>query len=160
VRAEVVVPAVSIVCTGLAAGVFLGQKMGVSVARHKLTPQSFVRLGQSIHFYFSRVMPVLTIGAILASALWIVLLKDSWRTLPFWLILGASLAMVSAVALTRAVNVPINNQLVRWNADAPPENLKELWEPWEKVHTIRTVLTLVSFVSQVIAMAIVAGPKG
>jgi uncharacterized membrane protein len=159
-EAQVAVSVISIVCTGLAAGVFLGHKMGVSIARHKLTPQSFVQLGQSIHVYFARVMPILTIGAVLASMLWSVLLRSSWRTVHFWLVLGASVEMISAVVLTRAVNIPINNQLMGWSTETPPANLKELWEPWEKVHTIRTILALASFIFQVLALAIFASPTG
>ncbi len=159
-EAQLVAPVISIVCTGLAAGVFLGHKMGVSIARHKLTPQSFVQLGQSIHIYFARVMPILTIGAVLASMIWSVLLRSSWRTVHFWLVLGASIEMVSAVVLTRAVNIPINNQLMGWSTETPPANLKELWEPWEKVHTTRTILALSSFSLQVVALAILGGPTG
>ncbi len=159
-EAEVVVPMISIVGTGLAAGVFLGHKMGISIARHNLTPQSFVQLGQSIHVNFSRVMPVLTIGAVLSTMLWSVLLRGSWRTVHFWLVSVASIEMVSTVILTRAVNVPINNQLMTWSTATPPANLKELWEPWEKVHTIRTILALSSFVLQVVALAISARPSG
>jgi uncharacterized membrane protein len=158
-EALLVVPVISIVCTGLAAGVFLGHKMGISIARHKLTPQSFVQLGQSIRPYFARVMPILTIGAVLASVLWSVLLRSNWRTVHFWLVLSASIEMVSAVLLTRAVNVPINNQLMTWSIATPPANLMELWEPWEKVHTIRTIFSLSSFILQVVAFAIFAGPK-
>jgi uncharacterized membrane protein len=159
-EAQLVVPVVSILCTGLAAGVFLGHKMGISVARHNLTPQSFVQLGQSVHRYFSRVMPILTIGAVLASILWSVLLRSEWRTVPFWLVVGAAIEMVYGVALTRAVNVPINHQLMTWSAAAPPENLEELWEPWEKAHTVRTILALSSFLLQVAALAVFASRRG
>jgi uncharacterized membrane protein len=159
-EAQHVVPVVSIVLTGLAAGVFLGHKMGISIARHKLSPQSFVQLGQSFHVYFARVMPILTIGAVLASILWSVLLRSTWRTVHFWLILGASIEMLSAVVLTRAVNIPINKQLMSWSTETPPANVKEIWEPWEKAHTIRTILALSSFILQVVAFAIFASLAG
>jgi uncharacterized membrane protein len=158
-EAQVMAPVISIVCTGLAAGVFLGHKMGISIARHKLTPQSFVQLGQSIYPYFSLVMPILTIGAVLASILWSILLLSSWRTVHFWLVLVASIEMVSAVVLTRAVNVPINNQFMTWSTATPPPNLMELWEPWERAHTIRTILSISSFIFQVIAFAIFTSSK-
>lgn len=159
-QAQLVVPVVSIVCTGLVAGVFLGHKMGVSIARHKLTPKSFVQLGQAFHSYGAIVMPILTIGAVLASILWSVLLRSSWRTVHFWLIVGASIEMLSAVVLSGAVNIPINKQLMSWSTETPPANVEEVWEPWEKAHTVRTILALSSFVFQVVAFAIFASPAG
>jgi uncharacterized membrane protein len=157
---QVTVPVISIVCAGLSSGVFLGHKMGISVARHRLTPQDFVHLGQSSHRYFSRVMPILTISGVLASVLWSVLLRSSSQTVQFWFVLGASIEMVAAVVLTRAVNIPINKQLMSWSTEAPPANLREVWEPWEKAHTVRTILVLSAFILQVVALATFAAPAG
>jgi hypothetical protein len=61
-------PIVALVCTGLAAGIFLGHRAGVSRAVSELSPSSFVQLQQIIHKTFARMMPVLIIGAVLGSA--------------------------------------------------------------------------------------------
>jgi hypothetical protein len=29
---------------------------------------------------------------------------------------------------------------MKWSAEAPSNNMRELWNPWEKVHTVRTIL--------------------
>ena len=97
-------PIVALVCTGLAAGIFLGHRAGVSRAVSELTPSSFVQLQQIIHKTFARMMPVLIIGAVLGSAVWAVLLRAHWRTGELWLVSGALLAMLCIFAMTLAVN--------------------------------------------------------
>jgi len=144
---------VALVCTGLAAGIFLGHRAGVSLAMPQLSPSSFVQLQQTIHKTFARMMPVLVIGAVLGSALWAVFLRGQWQTGEFWLVSGASLAMVCTLAMTLAVNVPINKQLMTWNASSPPSEWSTVWAPWERIHSIRTVLAIAAFTAEVVALS-------
>ena len=78
-----IVPVVALICTGLAAGIFLGHRAGVSRAVPILSPSSFIQLQQTINKSFARMMPVLIIGSVLGSALWAVLLRACWRTAEF-----------------------------------------------------------------------------
>lgn len=119
-----------------------------------LSPSSFVQLQQVIHRTFARMMPALIIGAVVGSALWAVLLRSRWRTGEFWLVCGASLAMICILAMTRAVNIPINKRLMTWNVAAPPSDLNTVWAPWEQIHSMRTVLAIVAFAAEVIALSV------
>jgi uncharacterized membrane protein len=101
-------------------------------------------------------MPVLMLGGVGASVTWTILLRSRWSTAEFWLVASAALAMVCAAVLTRAVNIPINNQLMTWSAAAPPADLAELWRPWETVHSIRTVLAVAAFACEVVAVSSLA----
>jgi len=94
-----IVQVMAVVCAGLLAGIFLGDRAGFAYARPALSPSSFVQI-------------------------------------------------------TRAVNVPINNQLMTWSAAAPPANLRELWAPWERVHTIRTIVAVGAFVLEAVALGL------
>jgi uncharacterized membrane protein len=149
-----IMPIVALICTGLAAGIFLGHRAGVSRAMPVLSPSSFVQLQQIIHKTFARMMPVLIMGALVGSVLWAVLLRSRWRTAEFWLVSAASLAMICILAMTRAVNIPINKRLMTWNAAEPPSDLDTVWAPWERIHSIRTVLAIVAFGAEVIALNI------
>jgi uncharacterized membrane protein len=149
----VIAPIVALVCTGLAAGIFLGHRAGVSRAVPLLSPSSFIQLQQTIHKTFARIMPVLIIGSVLGSAWWAFLLRACWRTGEFWLVSGASLVMVCIATMTRAVNIPINNRLMSWKATAPPSDLSTVWARWEQIHSIRTVLAIVAFTAEVIALS-------
>jgi len=155
----VFVRVISSVCTGLAAGIFVGRGMGVSLAVPHLSASSFVQLQQIIHTNFVPMMPILLAGAVGASIFWAVLLRSHWRRLEFWCVLVAAILMVATLALTRVVNVPINEQLMTWSVQAPPPNLTELWQPWQDAHSIRTVLAIVVFFVSALASSAFA-PSG
>ena len=149
-----IVSVVALICTGLAAGIFLGHRAGVSRAVPVLSPSSFIQLQQTIEKTFARMMPVLVIGSVLGAALWTVLLRTCWRSGEFWLVSGAALLMVCVVTMTRVVNIPINKRLMSWSAAAPPSDLSTVWARWEQIHSVRTVLAIVAFAAEVIALSI------
>ena len=148
-----IVRIVALICTGLSAGIFLGHRAGVSRAMPALNPSSFIQLQQVIHKTFARMMPVLILGALVGSVACGVLLRSCWRTDEFWLVSAASVAMMCILAMTRAVNIPINRRLMTWNAPAPPSDLSAVWAPWERIHSVRTVLAVVAFAAEVIALS-------
>ncbi len=99
-------------------------------------------------------MPPLTLGAVAAGLGWLILVRAQWDSLLFWLVALATGAMVCATALTLAVNIPINNQLMTWSVAAPPDNMREIWSRWERVHTVRTILWLGAFALEVVAVGV------
>lgn len=145
------VRAIAVVCGGLLAGIFLGY-LASSPARGALSASSFVQHQQLVHVYYARIMPPLILAAALAGLTWLLLVRSQWRGADFWLIAAFTGGIVFIGVLTRAVNVPLNDQLMTWSIAAPPTNLRELWAPWERSHTIRTAVTLVAFVLAVVAM--------
>jgi uncharacterized membrane protein len=148
-----IVRVVAVIGTGLAAGIFLGHRMGVSFAMPLLSPSSFVQLQQVIHRHFVRMMPPLVLTAVVASIAWVALSASGTRSVAFWLAAGAAIAMLGAAVLTRVVSVPINAELMTWQVEAPPADLRTRWAPWERVHSIRTALAMAAFVAQVIALS-------
>ncbi len=143
---------------GLVAGILFGDRMGASFARPELNASSFVQLQQIIHAHFVRFMPPLLLTAIAAGLAWLILIRARRNRAEFWLVALALAAMVSVAAMTRMVNVPINDQLMTWSIEAPPPNVREIWSRWEAVHTIRTVLWLGAFAFEVVALGIFASP--
>jgi hypothetical protein len=57
-------------------------------------------------------------------------------------------------AFERAVTVPLNNQLMTWSVDAPPENLRELWKPWDRVNNIRTFIATGALILEALALSL------
>jgi uncharacterized membrane protein len=144
---------VAIVCTGLAAGVFLGHQTGVSRAAPQLDPSSFVQLQQIIHTHFVPMMPLLLFGAAGTSTVWAISLRARRDTPARWLVSAAAVAMVVVLVLTLWVNVPINRELMTWSVQSPPADLAAAWQPWQDAHVIRTPLALVAFVLLALASA-------
>jgi hypothetical protein len=50
-----------------------------------------------------------------------------------------------------AVNVPINSQLMTWNASSPPQDVMQIWARWEQAHTVRTAVAVLGFVCELLA---------
>jgi uncharacterized membrane protein len=152
--ALVAVRFIAVLATGVLAGIFVGDRMGASFARPALSPSSFVKFQQVQHVHFVKMMPVLMGIAILSSLAWLVLIRSRVGTLGFLLLALGTLAYISVLVLTRTVNVPINNQLMTWDASSPPPDVMTTWARWEQVHTVRTVIALFGFACEVLAFGV------
>ena len=144
---------VAVVSAGLLAGIYLGHRAGVQYALPELSTSSFVQLQQIIHVHYVRFMPPLVFTALLSSVLWLMMIRSQWRTAEFWLVAIAACAILVIAAATRAVNVPLNNQLMTWSLDSPPPNLQEIWAPWDRVNTLRSVLATGALILETVALS-------
>ena len=143
---------VALVSTGLLAGIFLGDRMGLGFARPALPASSFVQLQQIQHVHFVRMMPVLQIAALLSTLTWLFLLRSSVRSSQFAVIALAAICLLVVFGLTMAINVPINNTLMTWNAAVPPGDAIEIWKRWEQVNTVRAIISPISFALEVLGL--------
>ena len=146
-----VIRIISVMCIGLLAGIYLADRASAP-ARAMLDASNFVNYQQTVHLTYVRMMPPLVIAAILAVVGWLFIVRLQWRHAEFWLVAASACAIIFATALTRAVNVPLNNLLMTWSIATPPANLKELWAPWERVDVIRSIAALVAFITQALAL--------
>jgi uncharacterized membrane protein len=91
-------------------------------------------------------LPITIIGNLgLLSAILAVAL--SWRDRPSVYFLAMALPLLAAsVLITLRINVPINDQIMTWNANAPPEGWMQLRDKWWTWHKIRAVALLAAFV--------------
>jgi hypothetical protein len=54
--------------------------------------------------------------------------------------------------MTRAISLPLNDQLMTWSIDNPPGDLRTLWAPWERVNVARAYLATGVVVLETIAL--------
>jgi uncharacterized membrane protein len=152
----IIVRAVAAVCIGLLAGVFLGHRAGAQYALQKVSPSSFVQFQQVVHAHFVRFMPPLVLTALLAALAWLVMVRTRWISAEFWLVAASTCGIALIAALTRIVNVPINNRLMTWDIAAPPSNLREMWAPWDRVNTIRAFVATAVLIFEAVALSLMA----
>jgi uncharacterized membrane protein len=141
----------AVLSAGLTAGILFGDRMGATFARRELSPSSFVSFQQTLHQHFVPMMPILMIVAILASSAWLILNRSRVRSDGFAFLALAVLANVGVLVLTRLVNVPINHELMSWDAAAPPADVMAIWARWEQAHTLRTGFALLGFALELLA---------
>jgi len=149
-----IVRVVAVVCAGLLAGIFFGHRAGAHYAVQKLSPSSFVQFQQVVHIHFVRFMPPLVLTALLAGLAWLLMVRSQRTSAEFWLIAASTCGIALNAAMTRAVNVPLNNRLMTWNIDAPPSNLREIWAPWDRVNTIRTMVAASVLILEAVALSL------
>ena len=71
----------------------------------------------------------------------------SWRDRPSVYLLETALPPLAAsILITVMINVPINDQIMTWNASAPPADWMRLRDKWWTWHTIRAAALLAGFV--------------
>lgn len=58
----------------------------------------------------------------------------------FYLLVMATACVLMVGLITRFGNIPINNQILTWNIDAPPGGWSEVAEKWWRFQTARLVL--------------------
>jgi uncharacterized membrane protein len=139
--AATIVRVIALVCAGMLAGIFFGHRMGAYYALQKLSSSSFVQFQQVVHAHYVRFMPFLLISALLSDLAWLFMARSHRSSGEFWLVAASACGIALIAAMTRAVNVPLNNQLMTWDAAAPPADVRVIWEPWDRVNTIRTVVS-------------------
>jgi uncharacterized membrane protein len=147
-----VVRFVALLSTGLLAGIFLGDRVGLGFARPALPTSAFVQLQQIQHLHFVRFMPVLQIAAVLSTLIWLFLLRSDVRSSQFLLLALAAVGLVAVFVLTITINVPINNTLMTWTASAPPPVAMEIWKRWEQINTIRAIIAPIAFGLEVLGL--------
>ena len=149
-----IVRAIAIMGSGVFAGILFGDRMGASFARPVLDASSFLRFQRIQHVHFVRFMPPLTLASVVGGLGWLILLRAQWDSPQFALVALARASMIVGMVLTLSVNIPINKQLMMWEVESPPENMRTIWSRWEKIHTIRTILWLAAFALEVVAVAV------
>jgi uncharacterized membrane protein len=149
-----VVEVPAVVCAGLVAGALLGDRVAASQARARLEAASFVTFMQTWHRHFVRfVGPLMLIGLVAGSA-WLVLAWPHGSGMQRALIAASIAGLVVVAGITATVNVPINGQLMTWDATAPPANLVALWAPWERAHTARALVAAAVLVLDAVALGL------
>jgi uncharacterized membrane protein len=62
----------------------------------------------------------------------------------FYLLIAASVCLITGTLITVFGNVPIINQIMTWNRNSPPSNWLEVGEKWSQYQTVRTILQAAS----------------
>ena len=77
----------------------------------------------------------------------------------FYLLLAASICILSVALITAFGNIPINNQIKMWNISSPPSNWQDLAQRWWQFQTVRTIAALSGLGLLIIAALTRRGPS-
>ena len=82
---------------------------------------------------------VLNLGLVFTIASAVLARRDR---LSFYLLIAATICIVTAVLVTVFGNWPINNQIITWHINSPPSNWTELRDEWWRFHVARALMLM------------------
>jgi hypothetical protein len=144
------VQAIAVFTTGLLAGILFGDRAGNSYARPKLPAAAFLAFQREQNRRFAAMMPLPILAAVVASAAWLILIRARAGAPDFVLVASGSACLAMFVAITRLVNIPINNRIDAGDGAS-------LWPRWERAHSVRTAFAVLAFLCELAALAVSRG---
>jgi uncharacterized membrane protein len=147
---EFVLTLTAAVTSGLIAGQMLAIGLA-NLANRGQQEAEWTRRFQFENALFAKTMPTAMMAPLLASVICCFLASGSGRAL----FIAATAMMLVALAITLAVNVPINNQIAGWRVGAAPVTWMHVRDRWLTFHWARTAIGIVSFVLTVAGLRVV-----
>jgi len=141
-------------CAGLMAGLLFGDWLGPSFARAAMSESSFIQFQQIVHINYLAALPALSTIALVTPIVWLVLLRKQRDSAEFKILAVAIITIAVGFTITFVYNVPVNDQLEKWDFANPPANAREIWSTWEKAHVVRTVFWMSGFFLESLALAV------
>jgi uncharacterized membrane protein len=119
----------------------------------RLPTEHHIRVEQGLLRTFGRIMPFLMPATVVLSTAYALASRPQAGP-PNVLRWVAVVVFAAAVAMTLAVNVPINRQTARWNPLHPPPNWQRLRNHWERFQAARSILLLLGFALLTMSVAL------
>jgi uncharacterized membrane protein len=127
-----------------AVGLIAGQMLAIAIANYaakKLPEASWTLRFQAENTVFTSTMPPF----LMAPTAGLVGLRFLTEGDARWMFVLANVLILIVLAVTMAVNVPINTEVKSWTAGAAPPTWTATRDRWLRFHALRTLAGLVSF---------------
>jgi hypothetical protein len=140
---------VCIVLAALAAGMFLGPWLALTISIRTFEPDVFLAIVRRLNTNMARIMTALLPASLLSM---VPLLALSYGVRPdmFAATLAAFGLFVLALLVTLLVEVPIVRQIGTWTVPTLPGDWRNLRDRWGAFHVVRVVASLAGFVFLVV----------
>jgi uncharacterized membrane protein len=142
---------VSLFCAGILAGAEVVVRLGVRAPIAVLDERPQIELRQALIRTLRVLVPSIYVSAAV-SAVAAAVLDGAAPGLGFRL--AGLLALVAWTLTTFVGTVPINQAVLAWQPDAPPDTWRALVRRWERLDTVRTVAAVLAFASFLTAVAL------
>lgn len=137
--------------SGLLAGLYFAYSNSVMPALAKLPAAQGAAAFNHVNVVILNPMFLgLFMGVALLSALLIVAAFLGWTPKPMWVIAGAALYLIGHIAVTMAINVPMNNALAAAGDSAHAAQvwtaMLDRWVFWNSVRAAACTVAMVAFI--------------
>ena len=124
-------------CCAILVGVAL-TVLVLELALRRLDGPAYVAARQAEYDYFTWFIGIVAVATLVTVTMLVVATYRAHSPLrrPALLALGL---IVVAIAITLAVNGPINIEQLAWNAQSPPQEWAHIRDRWQIAHAVRTL---------------------
>lgn len=133
----------------LVAGVMWGTWLSLGRTMTRYDATTFLADGKHMIDNLATIMAVLMISAAVVGLVVVVVLFRRRPPAAAWLALVGLLLMLAVIAVTLAVEVPIDNKIKTWTPATLPADWQDIRARWAAFHTLRTFLSLAAVAAAV-----------
>jgi uncharacterized membrane protein len=148
---HVVLEFINLFCTGLLAGIEFVVCFGVRAPLNVLDARPQIQIRQALIRRLRVLVPAVFVLTVL-SGLAVAILEGATRG--FVIRWAGVVAMLTWTVATFRGTVPINEAVLTWRPDSPPENWKAIIKRWERLDMVRTGAALTAFACFLTAAAL------
>ena len=138
----------AVILLGVLCGVFMAFSVDISPAMQKLDAASYIQLQQNLNqtikntgfavlFFGATLFPFLSAGI----AAW----QSRRRLAMYWLIV-ALIHFIGVYWVSVVTNIPLHQEILAWNASAPPSDWQTTRDSWANSNNFRTLTELACFI--------------
>lgn len=151
---------VSILFSGIMAGLFFAYSVSVVLAFDTLSASAYTTVMKSINeVILNAAFGVTFVGAavvpIVSAA--IVFLSGDWTAQHGQLfVVGVVIYVIGTVAVTMVIHIPMNEYIATWSTVSPPDDwatVRTRWALWNHVRTIAAVISFVLYLAAIVSLS-------
>jgi uncharacterized membrane protein len=136
----------SVILTGLMAGIHFANVIGYLPALGQVEAEHMVPFWKKVDEYFSKRMPVFGITLLVSLLVTIVLIRKETGSAFFWLVLAAFVLIMADLVITIKINTPANEILRSWQGGSIPDNFESIRAQMLAAFYGRAVASILSFI--------------
>lgn len=150
---------ITVIATGLIAGLFYGYSCSVNQGLGNLSDQKYIEGFQSIN---KAIQNPLFFSSFIGSLIFLLITcflqyRDGISTSFYWLVFATVVYLIAVFGVTVFLNVPLNEQLDKFQINTATAEeiatMRKLFEkPWNNYHTIRTIASISVFLSTILSL--------
>jgi uncharacterized membrane protein len=142
----------------LATGGLMVNWVGLARAMSRLSQSAYVEFHQATNHTFDPYMPIVVVGAMLGGIV-LAILSRGIGSLSGELAVAGAVGYAAVLAISLAVNVPINRQVAGWSVQRTPDDWASIRARWIRFHVIRTLVSLPALACYILACQPVDAPR-
>ncbi len=140
----------SVILTGLLAGIHFANIIGYLPALSQVEAEHMIPFWKKVDEYFSKRMPAFGITLLICLLIEILLIWNETRSTFFWLVLSAFVLVIADLVITVKINTPANEILRAWQGGSIPQNFESVRAQMVAAFYGRAFASILSFILMVL----------